>query len=161
MKNLCINLVVIVIQERDVATKGGPKQVFIIQNLTNSNDDPIFSIPGNIAINWRYQNNGHRVALTGGHLSAINSNDENTHGLGSHVCLNRKNTTSRNMCRYEISNIQDCPLQSCPTRNVRVQGTDHGSDYVDGPVYGNYAIYVSKDAKRFDTCRKQLLPEMN
>ena len=161
MKSLWINLVVIFIRDRDVATKGGPKQVFIIQNLTNSNDDPIFSIPGDIAINWQYNNNGHRIALTGGHLSARNSNDENTHGLGTHVCFHRTNITSRNACRIEISNIQDCPLPSCPSRNVRVQGTDHGTDYVDGPMYGNYAIYVSKDAKRFPTCRKLLLPEMN
>ena len=33
---------------------------------------------------------------------------------------------------------------------MRVQGTDHGTrPYTSGPVYGNYAIYVSKDASSF------------
>ena len=158
---LYVNLVVSFIQDRNIATTGGPRQVLIIQNLTNIKNDPIFSVPGDIAINWRYLNNGHRLVLTGRHLSAIDSNDENTHGLGSHVCSERTNTTSRNRCRYEIANIQDCPLPSCPTRNVTVQGIDHGSSYTDGPVYDNYAIYVSKDAQRFPTSKVVLVLEMN
>ena len=32
-----------------------------------------------------------------------------------------------------------------------MQGTDHGVDnrLISGPVYGNYAIYVSQDATNF------------
>ena len=33
----------------------------------------------------------------------------------------------------------------------KVQGGDHGSDYVSGPVYGSYAIYVSKSTVEFPT----------
>ena len=39
--------------------------------MANTNDDPIFSLPGNLAINWWYDNNGARIALTGGHLSRL------------------------------------------------------------------------------------------
>ena len=50
-------------------------------------DDPIFSVPGDIAMNWRYHNNGVRIALTGGHLSDEDSDDDKTHGLGTHLSI--------------------------------------------------------------------------
>lgn len=71
---------------REIATKGGPKQVFMVQDMANDKDDPIFSVPGDLAINWRYGNNGVRIALTGGHLSA-DVDDDNTHGFGNHFAL--------------------------------------------------------------------------
>ena len=66
-------------------TEGGSIQNFTIPNIENFDDDPIFSVPGDIAINWRYDNNGVRVALTRGHLSDENIDDDNTHGLGNHL----------------------------------------------------------------------------
>ena len=53
--------------------------------------------------------------------------------LGNHVCIGRTNITSRNAYRIDISNIQDFPLRKCSIKNVIIQGTDHGSDYYDGP----------------------------
>lgn len=46
----------------------------MIQNITNIDDDPIFSISGDIAINQWHDENGVRIALAGGHLSAQNDN---------------------------------------------------------------------------------------
>ena len=92
--------------------------------------------------------------MTGGHLSIQDSNDENTHGLGSHACIDRHPTSHE--WRTEISNIQDCSFPACKSINVTVQGTNHGSDYNHGPVYGNYAIFVSEDAQRFLTNIQQL-----
>ena len=43
---------------REIATIGGPKQVYIISNITNNIDDPIFFIPGEREINWSHLNNG-------------------------------------------------------------------------------------------------------
>ena len=147
---------------REIATKGGPKQVFMVRNMANNKNDPIFSVPGDLAINWWYGNNGVRIALTGGHLSAAHVNDDNTHGLGNHFLVNGKTGTSTNtQSNHEISNIQDCPISSCPTSNVKLQGTDHGSGMSSGPVYGNYAIYVSKYAQRFPIDRKMLMLEIN
>ena len=107
-------------------------------------------------MNWWYSNNGVRIALTGSHLSDASSNDENTHGLGNHLCFSiSTGQPTGPSCAHEISNIQDCRFPSCPSKNVIVQGRDHGTDYKSGPVYGNYAIYVSKYAMRFPA--KQIL----
>ena len=146
---------------REIATKDGPKQDFLVQNIKNNNDDPIFSVPGDLAINWWYGDNGVRIALTGGHLSAANIDDDNTHGLGNHFLMDGKTGRSEDISTaHEISNIQDCPLGLCPIMNVKIQGTDHGSLFKSGPVYGYYALYVSKNAHRFPTYCKMLQLEM-
>ena len=147
---------------REIASKGGPKQEFIIPNTTNMDDDPIFSVPGDVAINWVYTNNGHRIVITGGHLSAENSNDDNTHGLGNNYYLNANRTSSVvPCCECEIVNIQNCGKPECPNTRVSVQGTDHGRVFSSGTVYGNYAIYVSEDAKTFPTYPRLLFVEVN
>jgi hypothetical protein len=115
-------------------------------------DDPVFSVGGDLAFNWGYTNNGHRIVLTGGNLSPADADDDNTHGLGNHFACNPLTGEVVNaLDGHEISNIQDCPLQTCPRDTIRLQGTDHGGheDFRSGPVYGNYAIYVSEDANSF------------
>ena len=147
---------------REIATEGGPKQVFMVENMAHNSDDPIFSLPGDLAINWWYENNGARIALTGGHLSLANVDDDNTHGLGNHFAVNGKTGTSLNVdLKHEISNIQNCSYPTCPSSKVKIQGTDHGRRVKSGPVYGNYAIYVSRDAGRFPSYRKLLMLEMD
>ena len=134
----------------------------MVQDMANNNDDPVFSVPGDLAINWWYGNNGARIALTGGHLSAADVDDDNTHGLGCHFAIN--GTTGTNgyaVWAHEISNIQDCPISSCPSSKIKIQGTDHGSGLKSGPVYGSYAIYVSKEAQRFPTNCKMLRLKMD
>ena len=63
--------------------------------------------------------------------------------------------------RHEISNIQNCPRTICSTYNVKIQGTDHRSAFRSGPVYGNYAIFVSKNTRRFLIGQKKMMLEMN
>ena len=123
-------------------------------------DDPIFSVEGDLVFNWGYSYSGVRVALTGGHLSDVDSDDQNTHGLGGHiVCDPRTGVSHNDDYRYEIDII--CPGSVC----FKVQGTDHGgtpryrSNRV--PAYGNYAIYVSSDASTFPTPGNQLQLEIN
>ena len=126
----------------------------MIPNITNINDDPIFSVTGNLAMNWWYANNGVRIALDGGYLSAESANDDNTHGLGNHAradCKTGIEPEDGSTYRLEISNIQNCPRLSCGAKNRKVQGRDHGSGFKSGPVYGGYAIYVSKSRVRFPT----------
>ena len=136
--------------------------MFMVRNMKNSFDDPIFSVSGDIAINWWYSNNGNRIALTGGHLSDELVNDDNTHGIGNHYTVDGKTgISSYPQWKHGISNIQDCPRPSCPRENVKIQGTDHGRSLRSGPVYGNYAIYVSKDADRFPIDKMMLKLEMN
>ena len=127
--------------------------------MNNNVDDPIFSVSRDIAINWRYADNGNRIVLTGGHLSKENVDDDNTHGLGNHYNIDPKTVLKAlSCCGHEISNIQNCPLFSCNTSKIKVQGSDHGTAYTSGSVYGSYAIYVSHDAKRFPIyCKKLML----
>ena len=134
-------------------TAGGPIQYFKIPNITNVNDDPIFSVSGDIALNWRYHSNGVRIDLTGGHLSDNNSDDDNTHGLGVHLWLMRYERAEEAdpKQKIEITNIQDCPPPACAADKQKVQGTNHGPIYNSGPVYGNYAIYVSNSTANFPT----------
>lgn len=143
---------------RMIVTEGGPIQESVAADAKNLVDDPIFSVEGDLAFNWGYTDNGHRVVLTGGYLSAVDANDDNTHGLGNDFWCNYLRGTSNGggVWAHEISNIQDCPLATC--RDVQVQGTDHGSGghLKSGPVYGNYAIYVSKDAATFPLPGAQL-----
>jgi hypothetical protein len=135
---------------RQIVTEGGPIQESVSQNAQNMADDPIFSVDGDLAFNWGYSGNGARIALTGGHLSGVDENDDNTHGLGNHFACNPHtgkplSTEYAKLWPHEISVIQN---SWAPTK---VQGTDHGTGtkYISGPVYGNYALYVSEDATSF------------
>ena len=135
----------------------------MVRDMANDKDDPIFSVPGDLAINWRYGNNGVRIALTGGHLSA-DVDDGNTNGFGNDFALPKGEgggwSFRDTRYRHEISNIQDCPVPSCPSSRVKIQGTDHGIGLTSGPVYGNYAIYVSKGSQKFPINHKMLKLEM-
>jgi len=139
---------------REVVTEGGPIQESVSNNALNMGDDPIFSVGGDLAFNWAYGNNGARIVLTRGHLSGANVDDDNTHGLGNHFACNPLTGIAipgyKTVWNHEISNIQDIEGRSI---DIVVQGTDHGTGsswkYVSGPVYGNYAVYVSKDASSF------------
>jgi len=128
---------------REIVTMGGPLQVSISENARNMDDDPIFSVGGDLAFNWAYHNNGCRIVMTGGYLFPADVNDDATSGLGNHFYgnpLTGDSWTSKS--RHEISIMSDPP--------GAFQGTDHGyDDEGDGPVYGNYAIYVSEDATSF------------
>ncbi|KAL5260933.1 hypothetical protein ACHWQZ_G006846 [Mnemiopsis leidyi] len=135
---------------RDIVTEGGPIQEDVSKHAQNLQDDPIFSVGGDLAFNWGYGGNGARVVLTGGHLSGVDRNDDNTHGLGNHFACNpltgkALDPQSAVLWPHEISVIQN---RGSPTK---VQGTDHGTGakYISGQVYGNYAIFVSGEASSF------------
>ena len=155
---------------RKVVTEGGPLQESISANARyrNMGDDPVFSVGGDLAFNWVYTDNGHRIVLTGGNLSPVGVNDDNTHGLGNHFGCNPLTGVELNpLWSHEISNIQNCSIRDpkCDfhTNPIRLQGTDHGDGwrFGSGPVYGNYAIYVSKDAATFPGPGYKLQLEIN
>ena len=56
---------------RQIVTSGGSIQESIAEEAENLEDDPIFSVDGDLAFNWAYANNGCRIALTGGILSFV------------------------------------------------------------------------------------------
>lgn len=137
---------------RQVVTEGGPIQESVY-NAQNMADDPVFSVGGDLAFNWGYSRNGARIVLTGGYLSPASVDDDNTHGLGnSFACNPLTGSASHPDWAHDISNIQDCAYPTCShIKGIKLQGTDHGSGPTlkSGPVYGNYAIYVSKTATSF------------
>merc|ERR1712176_808666 len=150
---------------REVVTEGGPLQESVSNNAQNMEDDPIFSVGGDLAFNWGYTDNGHRIVLTGGNLSPAGVNDDNTHGLGNDfMCNPHTGVSYSNKWSHEISNIQDCPNSKWSTScQVQLQGSDSGTKkdmLISGPVYGNYAIYVSEDAKSFPGPGRKLELEM-
>lgn len=135
---------------RIVVTEGGPIQEDVLDGAMNLEEDPIFSVGGDLAFNWVYGDNGVRVVLTGGYLS--DSESGNTNGLGKDLlceCRTRTSTTT-STSNIEISNIQD--------GRYSAQGTDHGTNkrIVPGPVFGNYAIFVSRNADSFPSPGTQL-----
>ena len=142
---------------RNVVSEGGPVQIYTTPGAHNLVDDPIFSVGGDLAFNWGYSRNGARLVLTGGHLSGADSDDENTHGFGNNFAVRPKmieDPEAYSSWAHEISNNQDCPNPSCTqVTGVKLQGTDHGagSTLKGGPVYGNYALYVSDDVDSFPT----------
>ena len=127
-------------------------------------DDPVFSVSGDLAFNWVYTDNGHRIVLTGGYLSPSGVNDDNTHGLGNDFhCYPLTGVSKSDQWYHEISNIQDCPNTSWSSCRVQLQGSDSGTqkEYLkSGPVYGNYAIYVSEHATSFPGPGQKLKLEM-
>ena len=150
---------------RMVVTSGGPVQESVADDAANLSDDPIFSVGGDLAFNWINNDNGHRIVMTEGFLAplvtVLDVSEDNTHGLGNHFsCRCKTNTENTAVWKHEISNIQDCPWPRC--QNQRMQGTDHGSgsSLKSGPVYGNYAIFVSKDAVSFPEPGFELQPEI-
>ena len=135
-------------------TVGGPIFGYTAPGAHNLADDPIFGVGGDLAFNWADSDNGNRIVLTGGHLSTAGRNDDNTRGLGNQFGTNPRISQKGNPTwAHEISNIQECQASVSCGSNVHVQGTDHGtgSSLKSGPVYGNYAIYVSNDLKSFPT----------
>ena len=137
---------------RSVVTKNGPIHLAVAEDAPGLENDPVFSVGGDLAFNWVYGGNGNRIVLTGGYLADVSpgANEDNTHGIGGHLaCDCTVETEVDPQWRYEVDNIQDCPWPAC-TRQI-MQGTDHGSGFkfISGAVYGNYAIFVSSDATSF------------
>ena len=134
---------------RNIVTEGGPVLEMVSKNAQNVDKDPVFSVGGDLAFNWAYTNNGHRIVLTGGYLSPADVNDDGTRGIGNHYyCkphIGEAISPGSKSSAHEISIMGD-PL---PTTDWW-QGTDHGYGSArDGEVFGNYAIYVSEDATTF------------
>ena len=138
---------------RMIVSRGGPVFKSISPTARDMDDDPIFSLGGDLAFNWAYNNNGARIVMTGGHLSGAAVNDDMVRGIGNHYACSPLTGVVLSGSKYtqygsEISNAQAC-RESCTF--TQCQGTDHGSlgELRSGPVYGNYAILVSEEASSF------------
>ena len=130
---------------RHVASKG--QHIFDDSaGLQNRDRDVIFATEGKLIFNWWYSNNGARIAVDntyvhggGSNLPGTDLNNDDLHGLGNEFGADTRNGGGSNHWWHDVSMHQgDCHGTSCA-----VQGTDHGTSLNDGPVYGQYSIFVS------------------
>ena len=128
---------------REIVTEGGHIQFSTMKNVkivtSKGHKDPIFGVDGNLAFNWWHSNNGVRICLDGGHLSAASVNDDGTHGIGNEFSADTKNGNGGEAYWHDLSFVQG----SCMGTSCGVQGTDHGSSLKSGVKLGQYAIFVS------------------
>jgi len=129
-----------------------PKHIYsyISPSMTAKDKDPIFAVDdGALTFNWWYSNNGARIAnsetyYTSG-LPAANTNDDSYHGLGGEFGADTQNGASSTSWWYDVAVYQG----KCWATTCSIQGTDHGTSFKDGTMYGQYAIYISDEAEAF------------
>jgi len=133
------------ITSRLVATYNNHTSSWISPIMANKDLDPIFAEDGALTFNWLYVDNGVRIGnsqtyCSNGGLPAKNVNSDDYLGLGNSIGLKNSNPN------YWVEvGVQDCGLKWAD----RAQGTDHGNLYKDGPLYGQYAVYISDEATTF------------
>lgn len=132
---------------RLVATKANYTSSYISPTMVDQHKDPIFALDGALVFNWWASNDGIRIGnrqtyCSGSDLPAKNVNSNNYMGLGNEQGASTYKGDGSDIWWFDVG-IQDCSID----RTYRVQGSDHGSKYVDGTLYGQYAIYVSDVAK--------------
>ena len=109
--------------------------------------DPVLGCAGNLVVNWWHSNNGARIAIDCGHLSAAGVNDDDTHGLGNEFGAS---TNSNGFAQldgspnywHDASVVQG----NCHGGSCAVQGTDRGTALSDGTMLGQYSIWVGDDS---------------
>lgn len=127
--------------KRQIITEGGPHHKHIRAGMDGQAKDVIFGVDGDIAVNWHYSNNGARIVLTGTHLSKVNVNDDDTHGLGNEFGANTLSGRGSRNWWHDVSVIQG----NCHGGNCAVQGSDRGTSLKNGRMYGQYAIFVTEE----------------
>jgi len=112
--------------------------------MLGAQEDPITGKKGGgLVFNWWYSNNGCRIATTKAHhsgtLSGINQNDDGTHGLGNELAGKTVFGRGSKAWWHDVANMQG----NAHGGRVKVQGTDHGTSLKNGPVLGQYAVFIS------------------
>ena len=96
----------------EIVTERGPRQVYMVENMAKNNDDLIFSVSGNIAIKWHYNNSRYRIFLTGRYLNENNDNNDNKYGLVNDYSINVTAGKILDIgAEVEISNARNCSYQ--------------------------------------------------
>jgi len=123
---------------------------YMSYNMANQERDPIFGVDGALVFNWwSGTTDGVRIASSNAHCDDdLPSSSENTNkffGLGNEI-----DSTAASSGKASSKWWGDVGNYECSYGYTkRVQGTDHGTGYTSGDVYGQYAVYVSDDATTF------------
>ena len=151
---------------RNTVTVGGYVYEELPTAAKNQSDDPIFSKGGNLIFNYEYTDNGVRIVMSESHLSAVDGNDDNTHGIGMDWYKNSRDeegcTSVSPICLVEVAAIQDCPLilpEGILCAAKKILGTDSTGDngycrFEKVKDYGSYAIYVGNNSDLFPLLRQ-------
>jgi len=133
---------------RKIATFYHHTYSWISPTMVAKDQDPIFNVKGALVFNWWYGDNAVRIGNSNNYcgdsgLPGKGEGGDNYVGLGNDLHL-KENWISTGTTWFDLG------IQNCKTFwNQRIQGSDHGSSGKDGTVYGQYAIYVSDEAKEF------------
>jgi len=129
-----------------------PKHIYsyLSTSMAAKDKDPIFGVDdGALTFNWWYGNNGARIANSktyyNGVLPAASLNDDSYHGLGGEFGADTQNGASSTAFWYDVAVYQG----KCMGKSCFIQGSDHGTQFADGTMYGQYAIYVSDESEAF------------
>jgi len=147
--------------KRLVATKGNWTSSDISSTMVDKHKDPIFAVDGALVFNWVSAGDGTRIGnskayCSGNDLPAENVNSNSYMGLGNEQGA-RTDLGQGSAAWWFDLGIQACKID----RTYRVQGSDHGTRFVDGTFYGQYAVYVSDAAKTFPCRGMTLQTSMN
>lgn len=131
--------------KRLIATYDNYTSSYISTAMVGQDLDPIFAKDGALTFNWRYSDNGVRIGNSqtfcgDGGLPGENVNSDDYLGLGNDIGVQNSNPN----LWLEVG-LQDC---GSSWRN-RAQGADHGNLVYNGPLYGQYAVYISDEATTF------------
>lgn len=125
---------------------------FISETMVEKDKDPIFSVDGGLVFNWWYgYSNGVRIGNSETyHKEGLPAEDahhyvDDYHGLGNDFAGSFKVGHGSTGYWHDVSVRQNL----CSGHGCTVQGSDHGSSLKSGTLYGQYAIYISDEAKTF------------
>jgi len=122
---------------------------YLSPNMANKDMDPIFAVDGALVFNWWHSNDGVRIANSNAHckdeLPASDVSTNAFYGLGNEINSPNSKAGAGSSAWWSDVGGNDCSAH----HKYRAQGTDHGTSHSDGEVYGQYAVYVSEDAKTF------------
>jgi len=134
---------------------------YISSNMANQESDPIFGVDGALVFNWWHSNDGARIANSNTHcdddLPSSSVNTNKFFGLGNDIGSPSSKDGQASSQWWSDVGTYECSV----TASKRAQGTDHGTNHVKRETFGQYAVYVSDDAKAFQCEGRTLLTAMH
>jgi len=133
---------------------------YISYNMANQESDPIFGVDGALVFNWWHTNDGVRIASSNAHcaddLPSSSENSNKFFGLGNEIDSPDASSGKGSTVWWSDAGTYECGIGY----TNRAQGSDTGTKHADREAFGQYAVFVSDDAKIFPCEGRTLLTEM-
>ena len=134
LKNPGLSLLDYFQHSQKIPASDGSHIYTFIKNATLYDDDPIFSVDGDLVLNWWSNHVGIRIAVCNGSFPQISGL-----GLGSLQAMN----TSECPTALSTDTVSLYGVEAGTTTQGKIQGHQAGSIYVTVPAYGSYSVYIS------------------